>query len=189
MDVHPLKKWFGRPSSPATEDFAPTFAAIYEAQFERLYAYVRYRIGDPVAAEDLTADVFARLWSNRTHVRSPEAVVAWLFTTARNIVFDHYRRQHPTLPLDLVSPDVYLLSPSPEDQVLARERLELVLQGLAHLRVREREIVVLRFVAGLRNREIARILSIREGNVAKILHRTPEKLRVYMVTSSDPADR
>ncbi len=153
------------------------FADLYRAHGRRVYAFVRYRVGDGALAEDLTAEVFARAWARRGQLRSPEATVAWLFATARNLVTDHRRRRPDPLPLGALPPEAHPLAGSPEPGAVLAAQLAEVRRLLADLGDREREAIGLRFVAGLRNGEIALVLGTSEGNVAKILHRALRKLR------------
>lgn len=178
-----LRRFLSRPADEPAEEMADTFARLYAAHFDQLYAYIRYRVGDGSLAEDLTAETFTRLWTRREEVCRSDAVVPWLFTTARHLVFDHYRRRRYTLSFDELSSHLH---PTTSDLAQAHEHLDLVLAGLATLREREREIVILRFVAGLRNSEIAPILGTSEGNVAKILHRTLKQLRSHLCVLEHP---
>ncbi len=70
--------------------------------------------------------------------------------------------------------------------MLRAEREALVRRYVGELGERERAIVELRFVAGLRNREIAPIVGLSEGNVAKILHRTLRRLRARLTSEEAP---
>lgn len=109
-----------------------------------------------------------------------ERAIAWLFTTAHNLLADHYRRRKPPLSLEALAPEECPVTAAPEAGILVDERLAALPRSLASLDEREREIIGLRFVAGLRNREIAPVLGISEGNVAKIIHRALGKLRGRM---------
>ena len=153
------------------------FADLYRAHGGRVYAFLRYRVGDGAVAEDLTAEVFARAWAKRGQLRSPERAVAWLFVTARNLVADHHRRRPDPLPLEELPLYSQPTVDSPEASALVAEQLRLARGLLGALGEREREAIGLRFVAELRNGEIARVLGTSEGNVAKILHRALRKLR------------
>lgn len=172
--------------STGAEADAQAFAALYDAQFERLYRFLRYRVDDPALAEDLAAEVFSRAWATRGTLRTPDAAVGWLFTTARRLVADRYRRGTDVLPLDAVPPGRLPGTAAPEEGVLRAEREALVRRYVGELGERERAIVELRFVAGLRNREIAPVVGLSEGNVAKILHRTLRRLRARLTSEEDP---
>ncbi len=170
-------------AAPATgEARAEAFAALYRAQFDRVYAYLRYRVGNGALAEDLAAEVFARAWAKLTAIDSPQAAVAWLFVTARRLAVDHYRGKPATLALEELAADEHPMTGPPDEQVLTAERAALVVQCLRALGEREREVVGLRFVAGLRNREIAQVIGTSEGNVAKIIHRALRKVKDRLST-------
>ncbi len=170
----------------ATPQAQAAFADLYQSYGARVYAFVRFRVGDPTVAEDLTAEVFARAWAKLDGWRSPEAAVAWLFVTARRLTADYHRRRD-VLPLTAVPPERHPLGPSPEEELLLAERVDRLGRGLATLSAREREVVGLRFVAGLRHREIARIVGTSENNVATIVHRAVAKLRRRLL-EEEPAD-
>ncbi len=154
------------------------FAAVYDHYYPRVYTYIRYRVSELEAAQDLTARVFERVLDKIGDYRAERAPFgAWLFTIARNVVNDHLRSQkrHPSLPLDdleLASPE-----PCPEEAVMRSQTLAGLLAALAGLSEREREIVALRFAAGLTNRRIAEMMGLSEKNVSVILYRAMQRLR------------
>jgi len=159
--------------SPLAE--AP-FAALYEARFDRVYAFAYFRTGDVATAEDIAAEVFTRAWSNLRDPSDVNAAAAWLFTTTRRLVVDHYRRPR-THDLASIEESAHPSGHSPEVAAVTSERLATLTRCLTDLSDRERDVIGLRFVARLRNREIGSLVRTSEGNVAKILHRTLKKLR------------
>ena len=77
---------------------------VYADQLPRVYNYFRYRVGDDALAEDLTATTFEKAWRARKRYRRDRAAFStWLFTIARNVATDYYRRRHPTVPLSALS--------------------------------------------------------------------------------------
>jgi RNA polymerase sigma-70 factor, ECF subfamily len=158
-----------------------TFAALYEAQFNRVYGFVHFRTGDEAVAEDIAAEVFARAWSRLRDPGEPDAAAAWLFTTARRLVVDHYRRV-PMQALGSVDESAHPSGRSPEASAVSNERLAILGRCLTDLSDRERDVIGLRFIARLRNRAIASLVHTSEGNVAKILHRALRKLRDRLAT-------
>ncbi len=69
------------------------FAEIYRVELPRVYNYFRYRVGDGPAAEDLTSVTFEKAWRNRWRYRRDLAEFStWLFTIARRVAQDHYRK-------------------------------------------------------------------------------------------------
>jgi RNA polymerase sigma-70 factor (ECF subfamily) len=159
---------------------APTvkadFEAIYNEELPRVYNFFRYRVGDDQLAEDLTAETFEKAWRNREKYRNDLASFStWLFTLARRIGTDHYRRQKPTVSLETAA---HVRDPQIVEDVAERradfKHLSLLLSRLAE---RERELVALKYGAGLTNRAITRITGLSESNVSTILHRVTQQLR------------
>jgi RNA polymerase sigma factor (sigma-70 family) len=175
VEPNPLVRWLRPDGGQQAEAHAQVFTALYQEHYRRVHNYLCYQVGDADLAEDLAAEVFARAWRRLPDLRKPESAAAWLFVIARNLVVDRRRRATPLpepLPDEIPDCDGH-----PESRLLAVEQRVLLRECLAELNDREREIVGLRFVAGLQNRQIAPIIGTSEGNVAKILHRALAKVR------------
>jgi RNA polymerase sigma-70 factor, ECF subfamily len=152
------------------------FEQIYRQELPRVYNFFRYRLGEDLLAEDLTADTFTRAWQYRANYRHDlSAFSTWIFTIAHRVAIDYYRRSQSTSPLSDSSPD--LSTPSPEDLALQRSDTSHLRWLLTGLTDREREVVALKYGAGLTNRDIARLIGLTESNVGVILHRTVQILR------------
>ena len=158
---------------------ADDYVDLYREYLPRILHYIRLRVDGEDLAQDLTAAVFERAVSRQHTLRQREAFGGWLFRIARNEVAGYYRRRRPTEPLDQAqhqpAPD-----PSPQQVVLHQEELAHLREALATLSEREQEIIRLKFVGGLKNKEIAQVLHLRAGHVAVILYRTLRKLRAYL---------
>lgn len=148
---------------------------VYAEGLPRVFNYFRYRGFERASAEDLTSVTFERAWRARGRYRRERAAVStWLLAIARNAATDALRRSRPEVPLEDVS---LRHEETPETAALRRaERLRLR-SLLAGLPERERELIALKYGAGLTNREIARATGLRESNVGTILHRTIGGLR------------
>ncbi|MCQ3939201.1 MAG: RNA polymerase subunit sigma-24 [Chloroflexi bacterium] len=165
-----LTTLFGAPASEAD------FKEVYQQELPRIYNFFRYQVGNDAIAEDLTADTFEKAWRNRErYQRDLSALSTWLFTIARRVAVDHYRKQRPAAPLEEIAE-----LPSEdhtEDAAQQREdiaRLSILLSRLAE---RERELVALKYGAGLTNRAIASLIGMTESNVGVTLHRVVQFLR------------
>lgn len=171
----------GAPTDLATQaaaDVAARVAQLYRDLFPAVYGFVRFRVGDAHTAEDVTATVFERALSRLATVRDADHVRSWLFTVARNAVVDEHRRgRRSTSPLDAADALEQLWVESPERAVLDRDDWRRLLGYVAELDDRDREILGLRFAAGLGNREVGAIVGLTEANVAQIVHRAVVKLR------------
>lgn len=159
--------------SPRREEL--DFERLYRSSRDDVYAYAAGLLRDRAAAEDVTAAAFERAYRKRSRFDAGKGSArAWLFGIARNAALDELRRRGrqaelSTDPVDAVS------VPDRGDQ---RSELRLLLDGaLSKLEARERELIALKFFAGLSNQEIARVLGISESNAGTKLHRTVTKLR------------
>jgi RNA polymerase sigma-70 factor (ECF subfamily) len=153
------------------------FDDLYQEYYSRVLAYLRFRVGSPEVAEDLVSLVFERALKHLNDLHAPEAVGAWLFRIARNCATDYFRRQRPLASLDTLVDSSHPRQPSPEEALVAHEERLHLFTLLNRLPEREREVIGLKFVACLHNREIARVLHMPEGTVGSILYRTLARLR------------
>ena len=153
-----------------------TFESLYERTFPKVYAYVAALLRDRSAAEDVTAQAFERAYRKRRGYRpargTPEQ---WIFGIARNAALDELRRRKRRASLEADPED--LSAPPAEDHAELALRREVVRSALAGLDARERDLVALKFMGGLSNAEIARLLDTSESNAGTRLHRTLSKLR------------
>ncbi len=160
----------------APREASPAFDRLYRTSRDDVYAYVASLVRDRAAAEEVTATAFERAYRKRSRF-DPERGEprAWLFGIARNAALDELRRRGRRAELTAEQAD--LSEPDFEDGVEARERRLALAAALSHLDSRERELIALKFFAGLTNAEIARVLGISESNAGTKLHRAMTKLR------------
>ncbi len=150
--------------------------ALYAEQLPRVYNFFRYRVGDGAVAEDLASRTFEKAWRARHQYRRDLAGFGtWLFAIARNVAVDHFRQRRPHAPLEEAAgvPG----GPTPEELAERRSDFERLARLLAELPDRERELVALKYGAGLTNRAIAKATGLSESNVGTVLHRTVGRLR------------
>ena len=160
-----------RTSSPALD-----FEALYRSSRDDVYAYVATLLRDRSAAEDVTAAAFERAYrKQRTYKASRGSERAWLFGIARNAALDELRRRKRAAALAAEPADVD--AALPEDAVEAALRRAAVRVALTRIDARERELVALKFHAGLDNSEIAAVLGVSVSNAGTQLHRAMTKLR------------
>jgi RNA polymerase sigma-70 factor, ECF subfamily len=161
------------PSAPGSWE---RFESLYRSCRDDVYAYVCTLLRDRAAAEDVTALAFERAYRRRrTFDRRRGEERAWLFGIARNAALDELRRRRRVATLAGEPTDAE--SVPDDDGVEVALRRTAVQAALAKLPAREREIVALKFHAGLSNAELARVLGVSESNAGTLLYRTMEKLR------------
>jgi RNA polymerase sigma-70 factor, ECF subfamily len=164
------------PAADAPSNTELAFEQLYRSSRDDVYAYAAGLLGDRAAAEDVTATAFERAFRKRSRFDPRRGSGrAWLFGIARNAALDELRRRGRRAELAAEPVDAESLV---EVHPAERSELRLLLAGaLAKLEARERELIALKFFAGLSNAEIARVLGISESNAGTKLHRVVDKLR------------
>jgi RNA polymerase sigma-70 factor, ECF subfamily len=153
------------------------FVELYERYFARVRGYARLRLGDDATCEDVTSQVFLTALAKLGSYRGDGSFAAWLFRIAQNAVRDAHRRPQaeqlaPQSGHALVDGD-----PGPEESALASERRAELAGLLAELGPKQRQLIALRFGAGLDSNEIAQVLGKKPTAVRVGLHRALEELR------------
>jgi RNA polymerase sigma factor (sigma-70 family) len=151
------------------------FERLYRSSRDDVYAYAAGLLRDRTAAEEVTAMAFERAYRKRSRF-NPErgSARAWLFGIARNAALDELRRRGRQVELSADPVDAADV-PDRADQ---RSELRLLLdEALGRLEARERELIALKFFAGLSNAEIGRVIGTSASNAGTKLHRTMDKLR------------
>jgi len=153
--------------------------ALYTDHVGRVYNFFRYRVGDDATAEDLTAATFEKVWSKRAQFRgNADSFAAWLYSIARNVANDYFRKSPPLVALEAASD---LAAPgSISEQIEQAGEFNRLTVAINCLPKRERDILTLKYGAELNNRQIARQLRLTESNVGTILNRTLQKLRLEL---------
>ncbi len=152
------------------------FKAIYDLYQLRLYRYAFARLGRKEEAEDIVQEVFLAMWQKLPsfEVRHPDAFPAWVFRVAHNVTTDRVRRaaRTPEAAIKAVPTE-----PARDEEVLDRRE---VLSCLQRVPDRQREVLALRFLLDLSQRETARVMGIGESAVESLQVRGLRKLREEM---------
>jgi len=152
------------------------FDRLYRSSRDDVYAYVASLLRDAPAAEEVTATAFERAYRKRNRF-DPERGEprAWLFGIARNAALDELRRRGRQA--ELAAEPADLESFGSAETAEHSERRLAVSAALERLAPGERELIALKYFAGLANPEIAQVLGISESNAGTKLHRAMTKLR------------
>jgi RNA polymerase sigma-70 factor (ECF subfamily) len=159
--------------APRDADLA--FDRLYRSSRDDVYAYAAGILRDPAAAEEVTAAAFERAYRKRARFDPGRGEPrAWLFGIARNAALDELRRRgrQAELGAEAADPEV-VVAEGVEDS----ERRLVLAAAMGALSAGERELIALKFFAGLSNSEIAEVLEISESNAGTRLHRVLTKLR------------
>jgi RNA polymerase sigma-70 factor (ECF subfamily) len=152
------------------------FDRVYAEHAQAVFAFLAYRTGDRVLAQDLAADTFeAAFKARRRFDRKRGSERTWLMTIALNRLRDHARRQAAEArAYERVTTGA---GPAGADEFEAVADRDLVMRGLAALSEEERECLALRFGADLTLKEIAAAIGEPESTVEGRVYRGLRKLR------------
>lgn len=176
-------EWVVLEDNLVAESGSESFVLLYDRYFSRVYNYIRYRCTELNEADDLTAQVFLKALVNLDKYDPQKAPFdAWLFTIARNLINDFFRKKRHYFVVDIEEVE-HILSHSGrplEEKVERSEEKYQLLESMQQLSARHRDIIALKFGANMTNREIANITGLTEQNVGVLLHRGIKKLRKTM---------
>ena len=152
----------------------PAFAVLVERYWERLYRWLYHLTHNRHSAEDLAQEAFLRAFAHLDRFRLGSNFQAWLFRIAYNDLVNQWRapqRARQALPTDLASSER-----GPLDQVLSRERMQVLMRAVGRLPADFRAAFLLRVDQGLSFREIAEVLEIREETARWRVFKARQKL-------------
>ncbi|MCB0216140.1 MAG: sigma-70 family RNA polymerase sigma factor [Caldilineae bacterium] len=154
---------------------------IYDTYAGKLYGYIYHRTGDAKLSEDLAGDVFVRmLEAIRSDRGWNTSLQGWLYRIAHNLIIDHFRRASNREGVEL---DERWMAPAEPgfnfEGVFASNQLRL---GMRFLTDEQQQVVILKFVEGLGNAEVAEIMGKTEGAIKALQHRALNALRNIVET-------
>ena len=155
----------------------PDWDAVFAEELPRVYNFFRYRFGDVPDVEDLTSRTFEKAWRARDRYRRDLAGFStWLVSIARNVAVDHLRARRTYVSIEAAAP-IASAARTPEEIAIHNAEADRLASLLTTLPDRERELIALKYGAGLTNRAIARATGLSESNIGTILHRAVTALR------------
>jgi RNA polymerase sigma-70 factor, ECF subfamily len=159
---------------------------IYDRYSRLVFSIALHLLGEPAAAEEVTLDVFTRLWQNADQYDPGRAQLnTWLTSISRHRAIDRLRRRDVrpeghSLPLDEVNFVLAEHNPGPEDNAALHLQQERVRAALRELPEEQRRALALAYLRGLTQREIAERLGLPLGTVKTRIRLAMEKLRFLL---------
>ena len=157
------------------------FELIYEQFYGKIYSYIFYRVHQQPLAEDITADVFVRLVTKiHTFEERGRPLLAWLYTIAGNLVRDHHRRA-TKIQFSPIEDREFDSGHDPTKTVDLHLDSERLVEALRQLTEDQAQVIILKFVEGMSNAEIGRIIGKNEGSVKSLQHRALRAMKRLLV--------
>ena len=159
-----------------------SFEEIYKENFRAVYNYVYMQLLHREETEDIVSDVFVKAYAAYgSYSPSVASEKTWLFRIAKNLLIDYYRHKAAS-PVELAEDEVLEAVPSDKDEFASIEddTNRTVYLVLEQLRIEEREILVMRYIRGMKNPQIAKELGIADKAVSERIRRALAKCRKIM---------
>lgn len=146
----------------------------YKEYKDKIYTYILYRVDfNSELAEDLTSEVFLKAWDHYKNFDESRSFQAWIYTIAKNHLKNYYRTCYREVCLENVK----------EPSIEFKQRIEIdielkrVVDVIKNMNESYREVLLMRFVDELSNKEIANILGKEEGAIRTHISRALNELR------------
>jgi RNA polymerase sigma-70 factor (ECF subfamily) len=171
-----------------------TYIKILETHRDRIFSYALYCLRDQDDAEDLTQEVFLRLWRSGDDL-PPDRAEPWLIRVAHNLVIDQARK-NKTRRRALGTPDSRDLEGIPEaenawhhpgNRLDRQGEREEILNAMSTLQEETRSVMLMHYFQGLRLQDIAEVLGKKTSTIKVQLHRARKALRLVLEAGADPA--
>jgi RNA polymerase sigma-70 factor, ECF subfamily len=154
------------------------FGELYDRYVERVYRYLYFRSGSHPEAEDLTEQVFLKAWEAIGRYRwQGRPFLAWLYRLAHNTHIDHVRTLKPTTSLNNDERPVELASAAAQVELARTLDADLLARALVQLTPDQQQVIVMKFIEGMDNEQIAASMDKREGAIRALQMRALMSLR------------
>jgi RNA polymerase sigma-70 factor (ECF subfamily) len=148
------------------------FDRLYQATYQRVFATLIIILRNPAAAEDATQEAYLRAYRDWRHWKQQAPAEAWIYRIALNVAFSHRRRER----LHEVGEVIRRLGHPGEPDPTESSQPDLV-RELRSLPPKQAAALVLRYLHGFTNREIAAAIGVPERTVASRLAAGKARLR------------
>jgi len=156
------------------------FGELYSIYLAPIYRYVSYQVRDKMTSEDIVEEVFVKAWKAiGTCKGKSQTFSAWLYRIAHNHIVNTLRRMNKRVSLESVEMEIETLTEvtNPEQEVEAKLVRQELSEAMTCLSQNQRQVIILKFIEGLDNREIAQILGKKEGAIRVLQMRALSRLR------------
>ncbi|MFN2197645.1 MAG: RNA polymerase sigma factor [Anaerolineales bacterium] len=163
------------------------FGALYDQHAQAVFRFLAGNLGNSQEAEDLTTEVFLRIWKALPDYESSGTPFsAFIFRIARNMLIDRYRadgRRQPVVSIDDIGLEEVLADP--EQKIPDPQEYQTLHTALQSVRSDYREVLVLRFLNDFSIEEIAELMQRSPGAIRVLQHRALAAVRKVLVLNKE----
>lgn len=157
------------------------FNSIFNTFYLQLYFHCRKYISDPEEAKDLLQNVFLRLWERREEIEIEISLKAYLFRCVKNECLNFIRSSRPNISISEIDgedviPDIGALS-APDEDAESREIEQAIDSVIKTLPEQCQKIFIMSRMKGMKNKEIAKLLSVSVRTVDTQIYRALKAMK------------
>ena len=165
------------------KDHIIDFTLIYNKYKKSLFNYVCKVMKSDMLAEDIAHNVFIKLYDNFENIRNVNAIEIWIFRTARNEIFGHYRKNKNRIEVAIDVAENNLSTNNLYDDFERTELIDLIDSELKNMDESHSEIYYLKEYSDLTYKQIAEIMNITDDLVRSRIFNVRKKLRETIIKS------
>jgi RNA polymerase sigma-70 factor (ECF subfamily) len=156
------------------------FRAFYAAYFSKVQQYVALFEPSRTSQDELTQDVFVRIWEKRARLAGVESLKNYLFLVTRNVVFNFIRALKVRQRVQQLDESVQAISNELEHELLFKQYYRIAIEAMDKLPPGRRKILKMSIDDGFSLDEIASELNITRAGVKKQLYAATAFVRQYL---------
>lgn len=157
------------------------FLEIYRAFYGKVFTFVLSLVRSKANAQDITQNIFMKLWKNRKNLEHIKSMDDYLFILSKNACMDYFRKASRKKEISTDVFDEFLLSrivSSPEKRIDALSDIEELRHVIDSLPSKRRDIFIMSRFDGLSNDEIASILGVSKKTVENQISLATKKIKI-----------
>lgn len=157
------------------------FGQLYDHYMPMIYRFILLKVGRREEAEDLTHQVFLSALQNVSGYKDRGyPFSSWLYRIARNVIIDNARTRKEAVSIYDLELEPHI-EPAIEKTLDIKSELNSVTKAIAELTEEQQDVIIMKFIEGFSNQEIAKALDKNEGAIRTIQHRAIDKLKKLLI--------
>ncbi len=161
------------------KDWKISISKLYEKYFNKTYNFVYFKVKNKEVTEDLISEAWMKIIKkiDKFNPEKEHQVSVWIFTVVRNHMYDYFKKNNHTIEnseevLDFLESEWEKFSKKIDDEMFRKT----IIYELEKLSKQEAEIIRLKYFSDLKNKEISKILKIKEKSVSWVISKWLKKL-------------
>jgi len=164
------------------------FTQLFDRYKNNIYGHAVHFTQSAFIAEEITQDVFLKLWLHKESVTEINNLEAWLFTITKNCCFNHLKkiaREHRLK--NSLAQEIEQMDETTESYLAVKEQQNLLQQAIDHLSAKQKLVFKLNREGGMKNAEIAEQLNISPNTVKTHMVGALRSIRLFFKTHTERA--